>query len=120
MSTPETSYTGGCHCGAVRYTVRAALEGVVACNCSICSKAGWLLTFVPAENFTLEQGADALTDYQFAKKHIHHLFCKTCGVRSFGWGTGPEGAKMYSINVRCLDDVDSSALPVHNYDGAST
>lgn len=119
MSTPETSYTGSCHCGAVRYNVRTTLEGVVACNCSICSKAGWLLAFVPEASFTLETDDDALSDYQFAKKHSHHLFCRHCGVRSFGWGHTPDGAKMYSINVRCLEGVDVQALPVNNYDGAS-
>ncbi|HGG57369.1 MAG TPA: GFA family protein [Nannocystis exedens] len=119
MSISETSYTGGCHCGAVRYTVRTSLEGVIACNCSICSKAGWLLTFVPETAFTLETGDDALRDYQFAKKQIHHLFCRHCGVRSFGWGHAPDGHKMYSINVRCLEGVDTAVLPVQEYDGAS-
>ncbi len=117
-STP-TTYTGGCHCGAVRYEVELTLGQVVACNCSICSKMGWRLAFTGADAFTLTAGEDALADYQFGKHHIHHLFCKTCGIRSFGWGTDAEGNKMYSINVRCLDGVDAEALEVQHYDGAS-
>lgn len=114
-----TTYHGGCHCGAVAYEVELELGTVTACNCSICSRAGWLLAFAPAAAFTLRQGQDALRDYQFGKHHIHHQFCTTCGVRSFSWGTTQDGSTMYSINVRCLDGVDAESLPVERYDGAS-
>ncbi len=113
-------YVGGCHCGAVRYRVQADLsQPVISCNCSICGRSGSLLTFAPASSFQLEKGEDALRDYQFNKKVIHHLFCSTCGVRSFSRGTGPDGKESVAINVRCLDDVDPSSLSVHHYDGKS-
>jgi hypothetical protein len=112
-------YAGGCHCGAVRYEVTADLGKVVACNCSICSRKAHLLTFVPADRFTLFSGEDSLTDYQFRTKNVHHVFCKTCGIQSFCWGTGRDGQKMYSVNVRCLDDVDVSRLDVTQVDGKS-
>lgn len=115
----EKTYTGGCHCGRVRYEVRADLGQVVSCNCSICSKTGALYAFVPAEQLTLLSGEDALADYQFHKKVLHHLFCTGCGIRSFGRGTAPDGTPMCSINVRCLDDVDLDALNVTRYDGKS-
>jgi hypothetical protein len=51
--------------------------------------------------------------------HLHHLFCKVCGVHSFATGTGPDGAEMRSINVRCLDGVDLAALEVAHFDGKS-
>ena len=47
-----------------------------------------------------------MTDYQFNKHNVHHLFCSTCGISSYGWGTGKNGQKMFSINARCLDEVD--------------
>lgn len=113
-------YTGGCHCGRVRYEVTADLaQPVIACNCSICNKSGSLLTFVPAAAFDLLSGADALVDYQFAKKQIHHLFCPTCGVRSFARGAAPDGTEMIAVNARCLDDVDIGALTLHPFDGKS-
>lgn len=113
------TYEGGCHCGAVRYQVKAALERVIECNCSICSKTGALLAFVPAERFTLLSGGDEVTDYQFGKKHIHHTFCPTCGIRSYAHGKGQDGATMFAINVRCLDGVDPGSLAVDKYDGKS-
>jgi hypothetical protein len=118
MSEAKT-YTGGCHCGKVRYEVTTDLSRVISCNCSICSKKGYLLTFVNADMFTLSSGESALTDYQFNTKNIHHLFCSTCGIESFSHGKGRDGTPMYSINVRCLDDVDVSKLTVTQFDGKS-
>ena len=115
----ETTYTGGCHCGKVRFQVKAEIKALNSCNCSICARMGWLLTFVPAEQMTILSGADALTDYQFGKKNIHHQFCSTCGIRSFCHGAGPDGREMYAVNVRCLDDVDVTAFPVTPFDGKS-
>ena len=79
MPEPKT-YTGGCHCGEVRFEVTADISNVVSCNCSICQKRGALWSFVPAGNFGLRAGGEDLRDYQFAKKTIHHLFCPRCGV----------------------------------------
>jgi len=115
---PQT-YTGGCHCGAVRYEVTTDLAQLMECNCSICSKVGHVLTFVPTDKFTLLAGENATTDYQFNKMNIHHLFCKTCGVRSYGTGVGPDGAEMRAINVRCLDGVDLSDRAIMKIDGKS-
>jgi hypothetical protein len=111
------TYSGSCHCGKVAYDVTMDLGEVVACNCSICSRMGWLLAFVPSDQFTLRSGGDALTDYQFAKKHIHHLFCSTCGVNSFSRGAGPGGKEMFSVNVRCLEGVDADKLQIRRYNG---
>ncbi len=117
---PETAkHSGGCHCGHVRFEVEISLEPIVSCNCSICQKRGALLTFVPAPQFKLLSGQDDLTDYQFNKKIIHHLFCSHCGVASFAQGTGPDGSEMIAINVRCLDDVDPAALSPMSFDGRS-
>jgi len=113
------NHQGGCHCGAVRYRVDVDLsKPVTQCNCSICARTGALLSFVPAGAFTLEKGEESLTDYQFSKKVIHHLFCRVCGVRSFARGQGPKGP-MVAINTRCLDDVDASTLNVQHFDGKS-
>ena len=114
------TYTGGCHCGKVRYEVTADLtKPVISCNCSMCSKKGYLLAFVKADAFKLLSGEDVLTDYMFNKKHIHHNFCRVCGITSFGAGAMPDGTQMRAINVRCLDDVDLDALQVKKVDGKS-
>jgi len=114
------THSGGCHCGKVRFDVKIDLsEPAITCNCSICSRAGTMLQFVPAANFELKSGADLLTDYVFNKKQIHHVFCSVCGIRSFANGVDPKGGEVRAINVRCLDDVDAQKVPTHHYDGKS-
>jgi len=112
---PKTHH-GGCHCGAVRYRVDIDLsKPVTQCNCSICSRTGTLLSFVPANAFTLEKGEGSLTDYQFNRKNIHHLFCKSAASARSRAASGP----MVAINTRCLDEVDATTLNVQHFDGKS-
>lgn len=116
--TQANKHAGGCHCGKVRYEVELDLsQPLISCNCSICGKTGTVLAFVPTGQFTLHAGADDLTDYQFNTRKIHHVFCRHCGIRSFARGTGPDGAEMVAINVRCLDGVDLNELTIHPYNG---
>jgi hypothetical protein len=112
------TYTGGCHCGAVRYEVdMEELTKGLSCNCSMCGRAGSILAFTSASNFRLLSGEEQLTDYQFNRKIIHHLFCNVCGIKSFSRGTAPDGSPTVAINIRCLDDVDIHSLDIQEYDG---
>jgi hypothetical protein len=113
------SRTGGCHCGKVRYEVETDLAQVIECNCSICTQRGFLFSFVPADKFRLLSGEGDLTDYQFNKHAIHHLFCKACGSESFARGSTPDGKPMVAINARCVDGVDLAALKRMPFDGRS-
>jgi hypothetical protein len=113
-------HTGSCHCGQVKYQVTLDLsKPAVTCNCSICGRTGSMLSFVPDSDFKLVSGEDALTDYQFGREVIHHLFCSKCGVRSFARGQKPDGTKMVAINVRCLEGVKFEELPTRPFDGRS-
>jgi hypothetical protein len=118
MSEAKT-YTGGCHCGAVRYEVTMALNQAIACNCSMCGRSGTWLAFVGAADFKLLSGADSLTDYQFNHHVIHHTFCKVCGIKPFASGVDPKGNETRAINVRCLDGIDLDKIQVQHVDGKS-
>ena len=118
--TETKKYTGSCHCGAVRYEVALDLsQPVISCNCSMCGRAGSLLTFVPSAEFQLLSGEGSLTDYQFNHHVIHHQFCTVCGCAPFGSGKGQDGKEMLSVNLRCVPECDLSALEITEYDGAS-
>jgi hypothetical protein len=110
-------YTGGCHCGRVRVEVTTDLNRASKCNCSICSKKGYLHHMVPAERFRLRSGEDALATYQFGTRSALHHFCRHCGVASFYRPRANPSS--YMINVHCLDDVDMSALQIVHFDGRS-
>ena len=116
MAETQT-YEGGCHCGRVRFRVETALTQAIECNCSICQKRGALWASVPAAQFLLMRGQDALADYQFNRKKIHHLFCESCGIGSFSRGTAPNGQETVMLNVRCLDGVDVAAIERRPFDG---
>ena len=112
-----SKHRGSCHCGAVKYTVELDVTApTIACNCSMCGRSGTLLQFVSPEHFRLENGETNLTDYRFNKHVVHHTFCKTCGIKPFARGQGPKGPTI-AINLRCLEDVDVSALNLTHYDG---
>jgi hypothetical protein len=114
-----TRYRASCHCGNVAIEFEADIQGALSCNCSICSKGGALLTFVPRDAVKLEAGPDAMTTYTFNKHVIQHKFCKTCGIKVFGEGADPKGNKIAAINVRCVDGLEFDQLPVQHYDGRS-
>lgn len=112
-------YQGSCHCGKVAFEVEGELTGAMECNCSICTRKGALMWFVPREKLHLRTPEDAMATYTFNKHVIAHRFCKTCGIHAYGEGVDPKGNRMAAVNVRCLEGVDLAAIPVHHFDGRS-
>ncbi len=97
-----TTYRGSCHCQAVQFSVVAPPKiEVERCNCSICSKTGFLHLIVPRSKFTVLKGQDMLTMYTFNTRVAKHTFCKICGVKPFYTPrSNPDGV---SVNANCLD-----------------
>jgi hypothetical protein len=112
-------YKGSCHCGKVAFEVEGEIKSALACNCSICSRKGSLLWFVPREKLQLHTPEEAASTYTFNKHVIKHRFCPTCGIHPYGEGVDPKGNRIAAINIRCLEGVDLSAIPVQNFDGRS-
>src|ERR1051326_2782120 len=108
-------YEGSCHCGRIRFRVTADLSRVTECNCSICSKKGFLHLIVPPDAFELLSGKDALTTYRFNTGVAQHTFCATCGIHPF-YIPRSDPDKI-DVNVRCLDDVDVASLTIAHFDG---
>ncbi len=110
---------GSCHCGKVRLKLDAEPKEAMECNCSHCSRKGYLLWFVPRSQFKLLTPEAALATYTFNKHVIKHHFCSKCGCAPFGFGKDRSGAATAAINVRCLEGVELSSLKKLQVDGRS-
>ena len=108
-------YKGSCHCGAVAFEVEANEKVVaISCNCSICTKAGNLHLIVPRSKFKLIKGENNLSTYTFDTGEAKHLFCRTCGIKSFYIPrTNPDGI---SVNPSCLKP-QPKELIIEKFDG---
>ena len=107
--------TGGCHCGKVRFEVDGSVDEVVECNCSICTRKGYLHWIVPRSRFRLVAGEDVLTTYRFGSGVAQHHFCSHCGVASFYVPRShPDG---FSVNARCIDSPTVTGMKITPVDG---
>ncbi len=115
-----TTFEGGCHCGRVRFRVRVRVDDgskleAIDCNCSICTKKGFLHLIVTKEAFELVSGQADLTTYTFNTGIAKHTFCRVCGVHAFYTPRShPDGV---DVNVRCLDGDAMARFAVVPFDG---
>ena len=113
------AHKGSCHCGKIAFEVEGDLNEVLECNCSHCSRKGFLLWFVPRDKLTLKTPEKNLSQYTFNKHVIKHQFCSSCGTQPFAFSNGPDGKPAAAVNVRCLEDVDLATLKRKPFDGRS-
>lgn len=111
------TYTGGCHCGAVRFQVVVDNHRVEDCNCSICRQNGFLHLIVPPEKFTLLKGEAELTTYKFNTGIAQHKFCRICGIHPFYIPRSHPNC--IDINVRCLDGDVIGNFEIVPFDGVN-
>jgi hypothetical protein len=118
LAMPDSkTYTGGCHCGMVRFECTTDLAMVTACNCSICTKKGLHFAFLAPNSFQLRAGEDNLKEYLFNKHAIRHQLCVDCGVDVFARGSKPDGTGVVALNVSCIDGVELAQLTMTPIDG---
>lgn len=112
----KVKHTGGCHCGAVKFEVRApARVTVQRCNCSMCARTGFEHLIVSATDFKLLSGRNQISTYTFNTGVAKHLFCKICGIKSFYVPrSNPDG---FSVNLRCLDASTIEQVTYEDFDG---
>ncbi len=110
------THQGGCHCGRVRFEVDAPAElAVDECNCSMCSRFGYLHLIVPANRFRLLKGQDALTTYPSTPARRNTCSARRCGVKSFYVPRShPDG---FSVNARCIDSPTVTGMKISHVDG---
>jgi hypothetical protein len=108
--------TGGCHCGKVKFQFELPSSVIVhRCNCSICRKSGFLHLIVPAGRFRLLSGDGELSEYRFHTGVARHLFCSTCGIKSFYIPRSHPDS--FSVNLNCIDLPETVAVTIEDFDG---
>ncbi|MBV8679945.1 MAG: GFA family protein [Aquitalea sp.] len=111
------SYTGSCHCGAVRFRLHAEPDALTTCDCSLCVKKNALMTRVHESQLELLSGIEALSEYRWNTGIARHFFCKHCGIYTFHRKRAMPDH--YGVNIHCLDDFDYRHLPVCAAEGAN-
>lgn len=123
-TAPLKTYYGNCHCAAFKFSLHVPeISSAQTCNCSMCSKKGYLWLYPPTEAFAIERGDGSLTEYHSANKTFTHKFCPTCGTPVMAVAM-INGNEMMAINLRTLRDFDVWAIdpypnPTPPRDGAS-
>jgi hypothetical protein len=112
-------YAGSCHCGRISYEVDGEFTEVIECNCTHCSRKGYLLWFVPRGQLHLKSPETSMSTYKFNKHVINHHFCPNCGCAPLATGVSPSGAPTAAVNVRCLENVDLTKIKRVPIDGRS-
>lgn len=111
----QRTYKGSCHCGRVTFALQANLDYVIDCNCSLCRRRGALWHGASEQHLRILTGEDELALYQFNTKTAKHYFCRHCGIHPFA---RPRlDPSKWAVNVRCIDEVDLSSVPVRQFDG---
>lgn len=123
---PIETYTGSCHCGAIRFEADLDLdEGSNRCNCSYCAKVrAWFAFAKGAERFRLLAG-DGVSEYRWTppsdpEPHLTFTFCRTCGVRTFAQGNLESlGGTFHAVSVPTLElsPATFAAIPVRYLNG---
>jgi hypothetical protein len=117
--------SGSCHCGAVRIEAPGAPDWIGSCNCSICTKLGWLVAYYPDDGSVRISGATVPYIWGDRMISLHH--CPACGCGTH-WQTTGESYGRVGVNARLLDGFavdegrtlfDGEPLEVRYLDNAS-
>jgi hypothetical protein len=91
---------GSCHCGKVRIAVPGAPEWLASCNCSLCTKLGWLVAYYPDDGSVRIEGETVPYVWGDRMIAIHHY--PACGSGTH-WDSTGESYGRVGINARLLD-----------------
>lgn len=101
---------GRCHCACVEFEVKLpnGLESLSRCNCSMCSRRGAVVTFVPLGAFKITKGTSFLTLYEFNTNTAKHYFCSKCGI--YTHHKRRSNPNEYAVNVACIEGINPFEL----------
>lgn len=111
-----TLLTGGCLCGAIRYTVGVPISELRACHCTNCQKASGAGGSVNAVLPSAELKSTKGTPKRYAGKAdsgrtLYRFFCADCGSPLYSQReTAPE---TLALRIGTLDDPGEMKITAH-------
>ena len=101
-----SSYSGGCQCGAVRYTLSQEPERLYTCHCTECQtqsgSAFGMTMLVKEEGITVTGTLKEFSRTSDKGNLVKAYFCPECGVRIYGKPGYVKG--VVSLKPGTLDD----------------
>jgi hypothetical protein len=109
-----TTYSGGCLCGSVRYTIAAESLGSRLCWCRDCQRIaanGTANAMFPSAALQVTGATGQHEKTADSGNTVTRRFCPTCGTQLFSDSTGRQGITV--VRLGTLDD-PSSIQPTAN------
>ncbi|MDA3906559.1 MAG: GFA family protein [Bacteroidales bacterium] len=114
---PQTSITGGCFCGLIKYKIEGKLRDARSCHCPDCRKAfsaqASAYALVNPDEFSWVSGKTLLTIYK-SKKGEGLQFCSICGSTL----TGTLDGNIHGVTLGCVNDDPDIEIGMHIYVGS--
>tara|TARA_R110001606_G_scaffold399306_1_gene584297 strand:- start:25470 stop:25853 length:384 start_codon:yes stop_codon:yes gene_type:complete len=106
-----------CHCGAVELAIEfeEGLKNLRRCDCSLCSRKGYVMASVPTRNLRVTKGEEFLSVYRWGTMVAEHFFCSRCGV--YTHHKRRSNPSEYGLNIACVEGVQAltyDPVPVGN------
>ena len=102
----NTQLSGGCQCGAIRYTVSGPVRAAYACHCGECKKqsasAFSMSIAIPFGQLNVTGSVKTYETRAFSGKRKQACFCEICGSRL--WHRTPDTDDQITLKVGTLDD----------------
>ena len=94
-----------CHCGSVELEIEITdgLQNIRRCDCSLCSRKGYVMASVPTTHLKVTKGKEALSLYQWGTMVAEHYFCRTCGV--YTHHKRRSNPSEFGVNIACVEGV---------------
>jgi hypothetical protein len=109
--------TGGCLCGAIRYTISAPITALRACHCRNCQRSsgsgGTVNAVVPEDAFRITQGETRRYDDSATQsgRTLSRHFCPTCGSPIYSHRNPRVGFVV--VRAGSLDDSSGLKIAAH-------
>jgi hypothetical protein len=110
-----TVYCGSCHCGAVRFRIKADIDELTTCDCSLCRRKNAVMAKVPEAALTITAGEEVLSTYEWNTHRAKHYFCSRCGIYTFHRKRA--APDHFGVNVFCLEGFDPASIAVRATEG---